>query len=178
MKKFLITILLCAPFCCANAQTDNVGIGGSAEAEDWVSEYAEGNLAVTVSVDNSAAVSVSVKDSTTPMTLVDGINKVSVPVDNRELTIKANEGYAIVSVTVGNTSATAVNGVYSVPCEADQKVVIVTKKNDQSVLVPTLAADENSKARYFNMGGMEISEPQAGCMYIVLKNGKAVKVRK
>lgn len=174
MKKFLITILLCAPICCANAQ--NVGIGG--DAEDWNSEYVEGNLAVKVSVDNSAAVSVSVKDASIPLTLVDGVNKVSVPVDNRELTIKANEGYTIISVTVGNTPADAVNGVYSVVCGADQKVVIVTKKNDQSVIVTTVAVENNVEARYFTLDGMEISEPQSGRMYIVLKDGKAVKVRK
>ena len=56
-------------------------------------------------------------------------------------------------------------------------MVIVTKK-DVSSAITLVANDDNVTVRYFDLRGIEVSNPQKGQIYVMLKNGKAVKIRK
>lgn len=174
MKKIFISLLLCSSLFYVNAVAENVGPGS--DIEDW-GVVVDGKLSVKVSVDNPAAVTLTPAGEQTPVSLQEGVNTVKVSDTDRNFTVKANDGYAIESVKVGDKSISVVDGAANVPCEAGKEVVIVTKK-DTSSTITLVANDDNITVRYFDLRGIEVSNPQKGQIYVMLKNGKAVKIRK
>lgn len=69
-----------------------------------------------------------------------------------------------------------VEGTATVTCEPGKEVVITTAP-DTSSAVSAIEMETVGKPRYFDLTGMEVKVPAKGNIYIMLKDGKAVKVR-
>lgn len=69
------------------------------------------------------------------------------------------------------------DGAATVQCVAGKEVTITTK-NDTSSATSIVMGDNMSAARYFDLSGSEVAVPQKGNIYVMLRGGKAVKIRK
>ncbi len=173
MKRFLTLALLCSSFTCVYAADVKAGVDGG--VEDW-GVVENGLLSVKVSITNANAASLTLDGEETPVSLADGVNTVRVPDSNRVFIVRSKEGFALKSVTVGGKPVPVVEGVATVTCEPGKEVIITTG-SDTSSVVTAIDAETIDKTRYFDLTGMEVKVPAKGHIYIMLKDGKAVKVR-
>lgn len=174
MKKFFITLLLCSSLFSVNSLADNAGIGS--DIDDW-GVVVDGKLLVKVTLNDAEAVTITPAGETSPVILQNGVNTVKVPETDSKFTVNANEGYTIVSIKVGDQDIPVATGAVTVQCVAGKEVTITTK-NDTSSSMPLVMDDNTSVARYFDLSGAEVVVPQKGNIYVMLRGGKAVKIRK
>ena len=107
---------------------------------------------------------------------VDGETFMLEPGENFDITVPdalpvAGEAWMIESKVTGNENADSVVATLYV-----MSIVGAGNEGDIDTSVAGINA-ENGKALYFNLQGQQVSKPENGC-YIVVKNGKAVKVVK
>lgn len=174
MKKFFITLLLCSSLFSVSAVADNANING--DIEDW-GVVVDGKLLVKVTLNDAEAVKIIPAGESSPVTLQNGVNTVKVPETDLKFTVTANEGYTIVSIKVGDQDVAVTEGAATVQCVAGKEVTITTK-NDTSSATSIVMGDNTSAARYFDLSGAEVSVPKKGNIYVMLRGGKAVKIRK
>lgn len=173
MKRFLALALLCSSFACVYAADGKAGVDG--DVEDW-GVVENGLLSVKVSIANANAASLTLDGEETPVSLADGVNTVRVPDSNRVIIVKSKDGFFLKAVTVGGKTVPVVEGTATVTCEPGKEVVITTAP-DTSSAVSAIEMETVGKPRYFDLTGMEVKVPAKGNIYIMLKDGKAVKVR-
>lgn len=168
MRKNIFALFLGCVFAFSAAANTDI----DSDITDW--SYVEnGTIYTNVKVENAAGVIITTPGSEAPVALANGINTIKVPVAEPTFEIRAAEDY-ILTVKIGDKTYSTDDAPVTVDCTKPAPIYITTTLPTGSSVLNV--SEEAAEAKYFDLTGAPVQQPEHGKIYIKVTATKATKV--